>query len=237
MSKILILDTETTGKFQPALIDAAYAEVSSIEQPLTEAGLVALRRAVNKKRFNPGKPIEYGAMAIHHITDKDVVNCPPASEFRLPANVEYIIGHNVDYDWGVIGSPNVKRICTLALCRKLWPDTDSHSQIAMLYYLENCNVGSYISQAHSADTDVLICGIILSHIIKKTGVKDWDSLYLLSEEARIPTVMPFGKHKGEKLSDIPQDYKDWLLKQSDIDPYLVAALQPVLQVQQQGALL
>jgi len=36
--------------------------------------------------------------------------------------------------------------------------------------------------------------------------------------------MPFGKHKGLMLADLPGDYKQWLLAQGDIDPYLRKAL-------------
>lgn len=28
-----------------------------------------------------------------------------------------------------------------------------------------------------------------------------------------PTVMPFGKHKGEKIKDLPDDYLKWLVDQ------------------------
>jgi uncharacterized protein (DUF3820 family) len=27
--------------------------------------------------------------------------------------------------------------------------------------------------------------------------------------------MPFGKYKGERISDIPQDYKSWMLNKFD----------------------
>jgi exodeoxyribonuclease X len=37
--------------------------------------------------------------------------------------------------------------------------------------------------------------------------------------------MPFGKHKGLLLADVPGDYRDWLLNQEDIDPYLRKALE------------
>lgn len=36
--------------------------------------------------------------------------------------------------------------------------------------------------------------------------------------------MPFGKHKGDLISAIPTDYKEWLLRQPDVDPYLAKAL-------------
>ena len=36
--------------------------------------------------------------------------------------------------------------------------------------------------------------------------------------------MTFGKHKGTPISAIPGDYKAWLLRQPDVDPYLAQAL-------------
>jgi exodeoxyribonuclease X len=52
-----------------------------------------------------------------------------------------------------------------------------------------------------------------------------DALWLASESARSPSVMPFGKHKGMAMADVPADYKRWLLGQGDIDPYLRKALE------------
>ncbi len=37
--------------------------------------------------------------------------------------------------------------------------------------------------------------------------------------------MPFGKHKGLPLADLPNDYKQWLMAQGDIDPHLRKALE------------
>lgn len=74
------------------------------------------------QRYNPGKPITFGALATHHIMDEELVDCPLASSFTLPGHVDYIIGRNVDFDWEVIGKPEIKHICTLALAHKLWPD-------------------------------------------------------------------------------------------------------------------
>ncbi|MFG8677603.1 putative quorum-sensing-regulated virulence factor [Pseudomonas aeruginosa] len=36
--------------------------------------------------------------------------------------------------------------------------------------------------------------------------------------------MPYGKHKGTPINQVPNDYKAWLLRQPDVDPYLVQAL-------------
>ena len=139
--------------------------------------------------------------------------------------MSYIIGHNVDFDWEVIGKPEIKRICTLALARKLWPNLDSHTQSALLYYLERNSAREQLRNAHSALTDVGICAVILDHICQQLNVKTVEDLYTESEKARIPTNMPFGKHKGTLLADVPSDYKQWLLTQGDIDPYLRKAFE------------
>ncbi|MFH7456797.1 3'-5' exonuclease, partial [Pseudomonas syringae pv. tagetis] len=79
------------------------------------------------------KPIELGSLATSQILEEELADCPPHTEFSMPADTTYIIGHNVDYDWRVNGQPDIKRICTQALSRKLWPAADSHSQSAMIY--------------------------------------------------------------------------------------------------------
>ena len=216
MSKSIIFDTEATGIKEPVLIEAAWLELASIE-PFTVTNPFV-------QRYNPGKPISLGALATHHIMDEELVDCPPASSFRLPDDVSYIIGHNVDFDWEVIGKPEIKRICTLALARKLWPDLDSHTQSALLYYLERSTAREQLRNVHSALTDVGICAVILDHICQQLNVKTVEDLYTKSEKARIPTTMPFGKHKGMLLTDLPNDYKQWLLGQGDIDSYLRKAL-------------
>lgn len=219
----IIFDTETTGINEPAIIEAAWIKLND---PYTLAVMDSF-----EQRYNPGKSIELGALATHHILDDELVDCPPASEFSLPAGTEYLIGHNVDYDWKVIGEPPVKRICTLALCRHLFPEADSHSQSAMIYLFERDSAKAMLRNAHSAADDVRNCRVVLDYALSKLGgVNDattWEEIWLASEKARIPTVMTFGKHKGMAIKDVPSDYKAWLLRQPDVDPYLVKALRGV----------
>lgn len=216
MIQAVILDTETTGLVEPALVEAAWIAVDSPQ------GLLICDEFSG--RFNPGKPITFGAMATHHITNEDVASCPPPSEFSLPDGVQYIVGHNVDFDWRLIGEPKVKRICTLAFCRKLWPD-DSHTLGAMLYRLKGPMARDALRAVHSARADAYICRMILSEILSKIGEPaTWEELWTLCEAARIPEIMAFGKHKGARIADIPADYKQWLLRQPDVDPYLQIAL-------------
>ena len=217
MSNTIIFDTEATGIKDPVLIEAAWIQVDSLETLVLSNPF--------EQRYNPGKPITLGALATHHIMDEELVDCPPATSFTLPDHIDYIIGHNIDFDWEVIGKPEVKRICTLALARKIWPDLDSHTQSALLYHLERRSARIQLRNAHSALIDVGICAVILNHIRHQLNVKSIEDLYAESEKARVPTTMPFGMHKGLPLADIPSDYRKWLLGQKDIDPYLRRALE------------
>lgn len=212
-----IFDTETTGIASPELISAAWLR---IEDPVTLEVVEAFDQL-----YRPEGMISLGAMAVHHIMDEDLEACPPASTFSLPDDVEYLVGHNIDFDWQVAGRPEVRRIDTLCLCRALWPDADAHSQSAMMYLLERDSARDRLRDAHSAAADVELCRTILRHIVSRLGVESWSGLWEASESARIPTVMPFGKHKGIPISEVPKDYKQWLLRQPDVDPYLVKALE------------
>lgn len=218
-SLALVFDTETTGKTEPHIIEAAWIEV---DLSLNEFDRYS-------ERFNPGKPIETGAMAVHHIVDSDLHASRPHTDFSLPQNVGYLIGHNIDYDWKVAGEPPIRRICTLALSRYLFPGVDSYIQSALMYRFFGEAARAMVQHAHSALTDVENClkllGVLLEELKARGESPDsWEALWKVSEVARIPRVMPFGKHKGELIRDLPQDYRNWMLRQLDLDPYLERAL-------------
>ena len=182
------------------------------------------------QRYKPSKPIELGALATSHILDEELIDCPPHDSFKLPEDVTYLIGHNVDYDWGVIGKPDIKRICTKALSSMLWPDADSHTQSAMIYLHYRSEAPELLRNAHAALDDVKNCRLLLIKILGSLAaelgrpVADWEELWTISEDARIPAVIGFGKHRGTKFSDLPADYRRWLLNQPDLDPFVRKAL-------------
>jgi exodeoxyribonuclease X len=217
MINTIIFDTETTGKTEAEMIEAAWIQLDNIDPFATSSSF--------NQRYNPGKPIEFGALATHHILDEELVDCPSPETFKLPEGVEYLIGHNVDYDWNIIGQPNIKRICTLALSRRAWPTLDSHTQSALFYYLSRSTAREVLKNAHSALADVKICAVILEKACKALNISSIEDLYIASEAARIPSHMTFGKHKGVPITEIPRDYKTWLLNQDNIDSYLRKALE------------
>lgn len=219
----IIFDSETTGLNDPQMIEGAWLKLESV----TSLNIVEQFL----QRYKPSKAIELGALATSHILDEELADCPTHTEFKLPDGTTYIIGHNVDYDWGVIGKPDVKRICTQALSRALWPDADSHSQSAMIYLHYREHAKRWLQNAHAALDDVKNCRLLLMKILESIAehngapVFSFEDLWMISEEARIPKIIRFGKHSGTEISKIPADYKRWLLGQPDVDPYLRKALE------------
>jgi len=219
----VILDTETHD-LNGYPIEIAYAPCS-FEQGV----LVVKQDQVFDEYFSCPEPITLGALATHHILDKEIADKPSYETFKMPEGIEYLIGHNIDYDIRAIQKckPDlqVKGICTLALSRMVWPDLP-HNLTAMYYHvMDDLELArKHLRHAHNAKADIYFTGVLLKTLVKELGIKDMSSLYVMSETARIPTFINFGKHKGMAIKDLPSDYVVWLLKQPDLDPYLVKAL-------------
>lgn len=215
----VILDTETTGFRADDGTPAECVELA-YRNPVT--------RHLFLQRYKPSRPMQWGAIAVHHILPEELESCPPSTQALVDAPVQYTywIGHNIDYDWEILGSPpKVRRICTLALARSVWPQLDSHSQTAMMYFLEGANqqTRARLRLAHSAETDIDSCEILLEALIGQLNPESLDALWQLSEEARIPKVMTFGKFKGQPISAVDRGYASWYVKQPDTDPYVLTA--------------
>lgn len=222
----IILDTETHS-INGFPIEIAYAPCSF------EQGAMGFKHSeVYDEFFSCPEPISYGAMAVHHILEVDIADKPSYETFRLPKNVQCLVGHNINYDLEAIRKcdPEIelKSICTLALARFTWPELETHTLGSLFYFVSSDKVKArdYLRNAHSAKYDIWFTYIILKNICLKLGIKDINSLYVLSEQVRTPKVMPFGKHKGIEIKKIPKDYITWVLGQ-ELDPYLRKALEAV----------
>lgn len=220
-----IIDTETTNA------DREKAEVIELAHALFIFGAVSGEPILDKHstfRFKPAGGISLGALATHHILPEELDDCLPSSHAALPADTSYIIGHNVDFDWAVLGSPPVRRICTLAMARAVWPQFDSHKLGALVYALNGATADTknLLRDAHSAGADVVLCYIVLNGILKVTPSNtSLEQLWHFSEECRIPKVMTFGKYKDQPVEAVDRGWIQWYRRQSDTDPYLIQAFE------------
>ena len=208
----IYFDTETTGvKTDKDRI----IEIAALD-PFKERTFVSF--------VNPGIPIPEEASAISHITDEMVKDAPSfkkvAQEFFAFCGTDAVlIAHNLDsFDLPVliaeckrheIPLPPLKTIDTLKWARRYRSDLPRHN----LQYLREV-YGLPPNQAHRALEDVKMLHALFSRMIDDLSFET--VLELLSHETRI-THMPFGKHHGKPLSEIPKDYLRWLAESGALD--------------------
>ena len=220
----IILDTETAQK------DGNACEIATLTCGIDNGQFI--EGGLSCERFNPCQLMHFGALAVHHIPPSVLRECRPHTEYELPNGVQYVIGHNVDFDAAVlqragVDLSNTRLICTLALSRMIYPQLDSHSLGALTYFISDNfdHARNELKNAHSAAADVMLTASLLRYMLKdRSDVADIADLWRLSEQARVPTRIAFGKHKGMAIADLPSDYRQWLLKQNDLDPYMRKAL-------------
>lgn len=223
----IILDTETTDVDAPDVIQLACRSLFETLYDSEPPKWSIAKSDAYVCSWKPRKAISLGAMATHHIIEEDVANCAEwPGFFPLPPDTEYLIGHNVDFDWQAIGSPAVKRICTLALARKLWPTIDSHSLGAMTYHLRpHAEARELVQRAHNPVVDTLLCyELLVAELAAMPLIATWDRLWAASEKARIPTHFTFGKYgpkngqPGIAIAEVIRmdpGYISWCLRDCD----------------------
>lgn len=167
--------------------------------------------------INPGRPIPPEATNIHHITDEMVAQAPLFSEvapsFAAFCEGEVVlIAHNNDafdrlfmraeFERASIPMPDWPYIDSLKWARRYRPDLPRHS----LQYLRE-SYGVRANQAHRALDDVMVLCEVFSQMIDDLPYKV--VLELLQGSSKV-SRMPFGKHRGTPLSELPRSYLSWL---------------------------
>jgi len=211
----VFLDTETTGNGEDdRLCQLAFKSENGI--------------AVNEL-FNPGRPISVEAMSVHHITNDMVKDKPPFNHSETWEKLRNILddddnilaAHNAVFDVDMLKKEEIipqKHICTLKMARYLDKDgvIPKYSLQYLRYYLD-LNVKA---NAHDALGDLLVLEALFQRIYAKAsdefGEGATDKMIEISMNPMLLKRMPFGKHKGMKMEEVPVDYLQWL-STTDID--------------------
>jgi DNA polymerase-3 subunit epsilon len=172
-----------------------------------------------EKLVNPGIPIPTEATAVHHITDEMVASAPSWAEIGKEF-IEFcegdvvLIAHNNDqfdyhflrleFERHSISMPAWKFLDTLKWARRYRPDLPRHT----LQFLREI-YGIAANNAHRALDDVIVLYQLFSLMIDDLSI---DEVYAMLNRQRAILHMPFGKHQGQPLSQIPKTYVQWLAK-------------------------
>ncbi len=187
-----IVDIETTG---------GYAANNAI----TEVAIVLHDGNRELKRFEtlvrPGISIPRYVQALTGITDEMVTDAPP---FEQVAGKVYewlkdavFVAHNVNFDYSFIRHQleacgyilNAKKLCTVRLSRKAFPDAPSHSLGNICQYL-----GIDVSNRHRAGGDAGATVLLFEKILQAGGLEFIRAMLRgRSAEQYLPSNLPAGQ--------------------------------------------
>ena len=219
--KIVILDTETSGikppEYGSGVVDIAIASVDEDFQVYWKVDSL----------IDPQCPISPEAMGVHHITPEMVDGKPNLEQFMREhyypiSDVDVVCGHRVGFDIGFVRDylpEKYKVIDTLKLARSLWPNLDNH-KLQTIRYTFGLEAGS----AHRAMGDVITTISLMRLIAEQHGTDVHGLLALMNAPLSLDSKIAFGKHRGERLRDLPINYVRWLVEKADIELDLREAL-------------
>lgn len=201
----IFYDTETTG-------------IRSEHDRIIE---LAAFDPINNKTFeqliNPGCPIPKEATSIHHITNEMVSNSPSFGQVALDfinfcEGEVVLIAHNNDgfdlhflrneFSRHNVPMPSWKFLDTLKWSRRYRPDLPRHT----LQFLRE-TYGIPANNAHRALDDVVVLHQVFTMMTDDLHI---DEIYNLLYRSKQLQHMPFGKHQGVPLKEIPRNYVQWL---------------------------
>jgi len=221
----VIADTETTGLTGPAC-EIALREICP--DSLESLGEI-------HSLIDPECEIEPGAEAIHGITQAMVASAPTLDEFLTqPGYLDgafdgrdiVLICHNASFDYKrlhMIGNV-VSSICTLFHSRQLIPkpsEVPDHKLGTL-----RAHFGFPLNEAHRAMDDVDTTHRLLIELMGRT------SRTLRDFHATMDTTvhrMPWGKHAGQLMLQLPPDYMLWLWALADLEPNLRNSLEKAMK--------
>lgn len=211
MTNVIILDTETTG-------------VDPQVDRLVELAGVPLHGGLRSQDFSvlvdPQRDIPPEAMAIHHITPRDVVGALDEVTAYLWMMKHFedeellaFCAHNAKFDKAFIdritqGNLLLPWICTYKGALTFFPEAPGHSNQVLRYWL-NLEVDTPPGLfPHRALYDCYVTRELLKVLLKHGSVRD---LVEITQNPVLLRTVTFGKHKGKLWSEVDYGYLKWVL--------------------------
>ena len=226
MTTLVMLDTETTG-VNPKIDDICqFAAIVTSDLKGEKSNLVA------STLCKPRVPISKEAEGIHGITNDMVKNAHSAEEViskfveeisTLSAGDDIVLGgHNVIFDKRFLCNhsdywAHNTLICTMRVARRHFQHAENH-KLEYLYRDYAKLSSPKTAKAHDALADVWMSYELLRFWMERDNItEDYSAIALELCTPIELTVMPFGKHKGYLMTDVPKQYLQWLVKQPTED--------------------
>lgn len=166
---------------------------------------------------NPGIPIPPEATAVHKIDDSMVASAPSFADIGqqfidfCTGDVVLIAHNNDTFDLLFLKNefarhglqmPSWKFIDSLKWSRRYRCDLPRHT---LQFLREVYNIP--VNNAHRALDDVVVLERVFANMIDDLSM---EQIYQLLNKPRVIQHMPFGKHQGTPLKQLPKSYVQWL---------------------------
>ncbi len=174
--------------------------------------------------IKPGFPIPPSSTAIHNITDEMVQDALGFDEVGkafaefCPENT-VLIAHNNDgfdkffieaeYARAGLDLPPWEYLDTLKWARRYRSDLPRHT----LQHLREV-YGIEANNAHRALDDVMVLYKVFSQMTDDLSI---ETIQKLLSQSKAMNRMPFGKHQGKPLEEVPKSYITWLAESGAFD--------------------
>lgn len=184
-----------------------------------------------QRLIHPGCPIPPESSAVHKITDQMVANSPNfgevAREFMQFCEGDVVlIAHNNDafdvqflrceFPRHQLEMPSWQFLDSLKWARRYRPDLPRHS----LQFLREI-YGIPANTAHRALDDVIVLHKVFSLLTDDLSIDQVLTLLAMPKQrpaaSKDPNQMPFGKHQGKPLQEVPRNYLQWLAGSGALD--------------------
>lgn len=210
--RMIFYDTETTGTRHEK------------DRIIEIAAFDPVEKRTYSQLINPKMPIPPEATNIHNITDEMVSVAPSfdivGQEFStFCGEGAVLIAHNNDafdklfieaeFKRNNLTIPPWRHLDTLKWARKYRPDLPRHS----LQHLREV-YGIPANNAHRALDDVIVLYEVFSRMVDDLSIQ---TIMQLLEKPQKVLNMPFGKHQGKPLSQVPKSYVRWLAESGSFE--------------------
>lgn len=172
---------------------------------------------------NPGHPIPPHVRAVHHISDQDVAAAMPADQatallLKDMGQADVLCAHRASYEQHFIDAGSRRWVCSWKCGMRAWQDAVSHGNQA-LRYLSGIDSEpdfnpAFAQPAHRALPDAYVTAFLLRQLLR---MRPLERLVEITTEPPLSLKVNFGKHKGQKWSELPGGYLDWIIDKSDMD--------------------
>jgi len=227
LQQCLVLDTETTSD------QYKIAEIIESGFVIRENNDWTIFQELHKPKSGPIPPKIESICYIINAMVADKVPFVDSSE-TFQAVVDgyssgYLVAHNNFYDMRVLENHGINMdkhswICTWRMAKKLFNGVETITETGLPYLRFALELDVPIEMhCHRAGNDSYMTGRLLETFVdymEEMGLLETDMPYgpQIAAWAAAPVIyerMPFGKHKNEKMSDVPHSYWQWAMRSTD----------------------